>query len=70
MKLEERKAVNLRARTTDELREELLQLKKESFNLRFQKANAQVTDTARAKWIKRKIATINTVLAETQHKAG
>lgn len=64
MKLAERKASALRAKTRDELKEELLQLKKETFNLRFQKANMNVSDTSRRKWVRRKIALIKTMLNE------
>ena len=41
------KARDLRAQTTDQLQEQLLQLKKEQFNLRFQKATGQLESTAR-----------------------
>ena len=57
------KASELRTRTVDELREQLLQLKKEQFNLRFQKATGQLENTARVREVRRDIARINTVLA-------
>lgn len=64
MKLAERKACVLRAKTVDELKDELLQLKKEAFNLRFQKANMNVSDTTRRKWVRRKVALLKTLLNE------
>jgi large subunit ribosomal protein L29 len=64
MKLAERKASVLRAKTVDELKDELLQLKKEAFNLRFQKANMNVSDTTRRKWVRRKVALLKTLLNE------
>lgn len=57
------KASELRARTEDQLREQLLQLKKEQFNLRFQKATGQLENTARVREVRRDIARIKTILA-------
>ena len=57
------KASELRTRTSDELREQLLQLKKEQFNLRFQKATGQLENTARVRAVRREIARIKTILA-------
>ena len=57
------KAAELRARTEDQLREQLLQLKKEQFNLRFQKATGQLENTARVREVRRDIARIKTILA-------
>ncbi|HEX6113438.1 MAG TPA: 50S ribosomal protein L29 [Geminicoccaceae bacterium] len=57
------KAADLRARTEDQLREQLLQLKKEQFNLRFQKATGQLENTARVREVRRDIARIKTILA-------
>ena len=57
------KASELRARTGDQLREQLLQLKKEQFNLRFQKATGQLENTARVREVRRDIARIKTILA-------
>jgi len=58
------KATDLRAKTVDELKEQLLQLKKEQFNLRFQKASGQLENTARVREVRRDIARIKTLLAE------
>ena len=56
------KAAELRARTEDQLREQLLQLKKEQFNLRFQRATGQLENTARVREVRRDIARIKTIL--------
>jgi large subunit ribosomal protein L29 len=57
------KAAELRTRTEDQLREQLLQLKKEQFNLRFQKATGQLENTARVRQVRRDIARIKTIIA-------
>ena len=58
------KAAEVRAKTADELRDQLLELKKEQFNLRFQKATGQLENTARVRQVRRDIARIRTVLGE------
>jgi large subunit ribosomal protein L29 len=60
------KAGDIRAKTPDELKDSLLQLKKEQFNLRFQKASGQLENTARVRQVRRDIARIKTILNETQ----
>ncbi|MCJ8141447.1 50S ribosomal protein L29 [Ancylobacter sp. A5.8] len=55
------KASDIRTKTVDELSDELLKLKKEQFNLRFQKATGQLENTARVRQIRRDIARIKTV---------
>ncbi len=57
-------ATELRDKTPDELREQLTQLKKESFNLRFQKATGQMENTARMRQVRRDTARVLTVLNE------
>ena len=57
------KGGDLRVKTEDQLREQLLQLKKEQFNLRFQKATGQLENTARVREVRRDIARIKTILA-------
>jgi large subunit ribosomal protein L29 len=57
------KAGDLRVKTQDQLREQLLQLKKEQFNLRFQRATGQLENTARVREVRRDIARIKTILA-------
>jgi len=56
------KAADLLGKTADELNESLLGLKKEQFNLRFQKASGQLENTARVRQVRRDIARIKTVL--------
>ena len=58
------KAVDVRAKSDDELKEELLGLRKEAFNLRFQTASGQLENTARVKVVRRGIARIKTILGE------
>jgi large subunit ribosomal protein L29 len=58
------KADDFRARSADELGSELTGLKKEQFNLRFQRANGQAENTGRIRVIRRNIARIQTVLNE------
>ena len=58
------KAAEWRTKTEDQLREQLLQLKKEQFNLRFQKATGQLENTSRVREVRRDIARIKTILAE------
>lgn len=55
------KAVDIRAKTLDQLKDELATLKKEQFNLRFQKATGQLEKTARVKQVRRDIARIKTI---------
>ena len=56
------KIKDIRDQSTEELKEELEKLKKESFNLRFQKAGGQLENTARVRFVRRTIARILTVL--------
>ena len=56
------KATDLVGKTPDELKDTLLGLKKEQFNLRFQKASGQLENTARVRQVRRDIARIKTVL--------
>ena len=58
------KASDLRTKSRDELKEELLGLRKESFNLRFQAASGQLENTARCRQVTRGIARIKTILGE------
>jgi large subunit ribosomal protein L29 len=57
------KAEDLRTKTLDELGDSLASLKKEQFNLRFQKATGQLEKTARIREVRRDIARIKTVAA-------
>ena len=56
------KAADLRAKSNDELRKELVSLKKEQLNLRFQASSGQLENTARVREIRKIVARINTVL--------
>ena len=58
------KAADVRAKSPDQLKDELVSLKKEQFNLRFQKATGQLEKTARVKEVRRDIAHIRSILAE------
>ena len=58
------KAPDLRARSVDELTEEVDTLGKEIFNLRFQRASGQLENTARVRQVRRDIARIKTILGE------
>ena len=56
------KAQELLGKSADELKTELLSLKKEQFNLRFQQASGQLDNTARMRQVRRDIARIKTVV--------
>lgn len=56
------KAADLKTKTDDELKESLVGLRKEKFNLRFQKASGQLENTARVRQVRRDIARIKTIL--------
>jgi large subunit ribosomal protein L29 len=60
---------DFRAKSADELGTQLSNMKKEQFNLRFQRANGQVENTGRIRTLRRDIARIQTVLTE-QHRAA
>ena len=63
------KAPDVRVRTDDELTEQLDTLGRESFNLRFQRANGQLENTSRVRQVRRDIARIKTVLGERRRRA-
>jgi large subunit ribosomal protein L29 len=63
------KADEFRAKSVDELGEQLTALKKEQFNLRFQRANGQLEKTNRIRVVRKEIARIETVLTEQRRKA-
>jgi large subunit ribosomal protein L29 len=60
---------DLRVMTEDQLSDEALKLKKERFNLRFQKASGQLQDTARVRVVRRDIARVMTIAAEKRATA-
>ncbi len=61
------KASDVKQMTADELTDELAKLKKEQFNLRFQRATGQLENTARVRVVRRDIARIKTI---SRHKAA
>ena len=58
------KAEDTRAKTVDELNDQLNDLSKESFNLRFQAASGQLENTARVRQVRRNLAQVKTILNE------
>ena len=64
------RADDVRAKTADELGTQLVGLKKEQFNLRFQLANGQAENTGRIRAVRRTIARIETVLTEQRRKSA
>jgi large subunit ribosomal protein L29 len=58
------KADDVRAMTPDQLSDELMKLKKEQFNLRFQRATGQLENTGRVRVVRRDIARIKTIAAQ------
>jgi large subunit ribosomal protein L29 len=56
------KAQDLRDKTPDQLRDQLASLKKEAFNLRFQKATGQLENTSRMQAVRRDAARVTTIL--------
>ena len=62
------KTADIRAMTLDQMDDEVLKLKKEGFNLRFQRATGQLENTSRTRQVRRDIARLKTVAA--QKRAG
>ncbi len=58
------KAVDLRTKSDDQLKDELLSLRKAAFNLRFQQASGQLENTAQVRQVRRDIARVKTLLHE------
>ena len=58
------KVEDVRAKSDDELKEQLLDLRKEAFNLRFQTASGQLENTTRVRQVRRDIGRIKTILNE------
>lgn len=57
-------AQELRDKTPDQLRDQLAELKKEAFNLRFQQATSQLENTSRMRTVRRDVARVKTILNE------
>jgi len=64
------KISDIRTKTADELQDNLVSLKKEQFNLRFQKATGQLENTARVRQIRRDIARVKTIQAQKAASAA
>jgi large subunit ribosomal protein L29 len=64
------KPADIRTKSNDELQTMLLDLRKEQFNLRFQRATGQTEATARARVVRRDIARVKTIQAQRQSAAA
>jgi len=64
------KAEDLRTKTVDELTDQLNDLAKEAFNLRFQKASGQLENTAQVRAVRRDMARVKTVLNQKAQEAA
>ncbi|MEE9300364.1 MAG: 50S ribosomal protein L29 [Alphaproteobacteria bacterium] len=64
------KAEEWRGKSDDELTEELLKLKKEAFNLRFQRVTGQLENTARMRAVRRDIARVKTIVTERRRESA
>ncbi len=63
-------ATDFRTKTPDELQTQLDELSKEQFNLRFQKANGQLENTARVRKVRRDIARTKSIISEKKAQAA
>lgn len=63
-------ARELRTKTPDQLRDQLVQLKKEAFNLRFQQATGALENPVRMREVRRDIARVKTILNEKARAAA
>lgn len=64
------KAEDVRAKTNDELNDQLTDLSKEAFNLRFQAASGQLENTARVRQVRRDLAKVKTILNEKKRSSA
>jgi len=64
------KPADVRLKTADELTAMLLDLRKEQFNLRFQRATGQLEGVARVRAVRRDIARVKTIMAEKQNSVA
>lgn len=60
------KAEELRTKSVDELKKQLLELRKEQFNMRFQKSGGQLENTAQIRTVRRDIARVKTVITQLE----
>ena len=58
------KTADIKTMTTDQIDDEVLKLKKEQFNLRFQRATGQLENTARVREVRRDIARLKTIVRQ------
>jgi len=63
------KAADIRLMTDDQVSDEIDRLRKEAFNLRFQRATGQLENTARVRQVRRDIARLTTIASEKRAKA-
>ncbi len=63
------KAEDVRAKSDDELKDQLLDLRKEAFNLRFQSVSGQLENTARVRDVRRTIGQVKTIVNERRRAA-
>ena len=63
-------AKELRNNTPDQLKDQLVALKKEAFNLRFQQATGQIASTARMREVRRDVARVKTILNQKAAEAA
>ncbi|MDI9846964.1 50S ribosomal protein L29 [Rhodoblastus sp. 17X3] len=66
---EKQRLSDLKAMSDDQLNDELLKLKKEQFNLRFQRATGQLENSSRVRIVRREVARIKTVAAQKRADA-
>ncbi len=64
------KAEELKGKSSDELKKMLVEMRKEQFNLRFQKSGGQLENTAQMRRVRRDIARVKTFLTMQQEKAA
>ncbi len=64
------KTADVRAKTDDELKQLLADLRKEAFNLRFQRASGQLENSARVRQVRREVARILTILGQRAARAA
>ena len=64
------KMEDIRAKTVDELGDQLNDLNKEAFNLRFQAASGQLENTSRVRQVRRNVAQIKTILIEKKRASA
>ena len=62
------KAADIRQMTDDQVKDEIVRLKKEQFNLRFQRATGQLENTSRVRQVRRDIARLKTIVRQKKAK--